>query len=58
MCDWVPLRANHAIHSQFLVILPIAEYEALLSRTSEDETTCLLLEPNENALLQLIESIR
>jgi len=34
------------------VILPIAEYEALLSRASEDETAYLLREPNGIILLQ------
>ncbi|HAO32072.1 MAG TPA: hypothetical protein DCQ84_03835 [Candidatus Competibacteraceae bacterium] len=40
------------------VILPIAEYEALLSRASEDETAYLLREPNGIILLQRIENIR
>lgn len=40
------------------VILPIADYEALLSRASEDETTYLLREPNGSALLKRIENIR
>lgn len=40
------------------VILPIAEYEALLSRAPEDETAYLLQEPNGSALLRRIENIR
>lgn len=40
------------------VILPIAEYEALLSRSSEEETAYLLREPNGSALLKRIENIR
>jgi len=40
------------------VILPIAEYEALLSRASGDETSFLLQEPNGSILLQRIENIR
>lgn len=40
------------------VILPIAEYEALLSRASEDETDYLLREPNGSILLKRIENIR
>lgn len=40
------------------VILPIAEYEALLSRASEDETAYLLREPNGSILLGAIEDIK
>ena len=41
------------------VILPIAEYEALLrAAASEDETAFLLREPNGSLLLQRIENIR
>ncbi|MBL8260141.1 MAG: type II toxin-antitoxin system prevent-host-death family antitoxin [Candidatus Competibacteraceae bacterium] len=40
------------------VILPIAEYEALLSRASEDETAYLLREPNGSLLLRAIDDIK
>lgn len=40
------------------VILPIAEYEALLKRASEDETAYLLREPNGSALLRAIDDIK
>ena len=40
------------------VILPIAEYEALLSRASEEETAYLLREPNGSILLRRIDNIR
>lgn len=40
------------------VVLPIAEYEALLSHVPEDETAYLLREPNGSALLRRIENIR
>lgn len=40
------------------VILPIAEYEALLSRSSEDETAYLLREPNGSVLLRAIDDIK
>ncbi|MBK8185497.1 MAG: hypothetical protein IPK63_22405 [Candidatus Competibacteraceae bacterium] len=40
------------------VILPIAEYEALLSRTSEDETAYLLRELNGSLLLRAIDDIK
>ena len=39
-------------------ILPIAEYEALLSAIPEDETAFLLREPNGSILLRRIENIR
>ncbi|CDH43231.1 MAG: hypothetical protein IPL59_07865 [Candidatus Competibacteraceae bacterium] len=40
------------------VILPIAEYEALLRYAPEDETTFLLREPNGSILLRRIEDIK
>ena len=40
------------------VILPIAEYEALLSRASEDETAYLLRELNGSLLLRAIDDIK
>ena len=40
------------------VILPIAEYEALLKRASEDETAYLLREPNGSVLLRAIDDIK
>lgn len=40
------------------VILPIAEYEALLRRASEEENAYLLREPNGSVLLKRIENIR
>ena len=41
------------------VILPIAEYEALLrAAASEDETTFLLREPNRSILLQRLDDFR
>lgn len=40
------------------MILPIAEYEALLKGASEDETAYLLREPHGSVLLQRIEDIR
>lgn len=40
------------------VILPVAEYEALLNYIPEDETAFLLREPNGSLLLQRIENIR
>lgn len=40
------------------VILPIAEYEALLNRASEDETAYLLREPNGSLLLRAIDDIK
>ena len=40
------------------VILPIAEYEALLKRASEDETSYLLREPNGSVLLRAIDDIK
>lgn len=39
-------------------VLPIAEYEALLSAIPEDETELLLREPNGSILLRRIENIR
>ncbi|MFO1420396.1 MAG: hypothetical protein U1F59_05590 [Candidatus Competibacteraceae bacterium] len=41
------------------MILPIAEYEALLrAAASEDETTFLLREPNRSILLQRLDDYR
>lgn len=40
------------------MILPTAEYEALLSRFSEGETAYLLREPNGSVLLKRIKNIR
>lgn len=40
------------------VILPIAEYEVLLNRASEDETAYLLGEPNGTLLLRAIDDIK
>ncbi len=40
------------------VILPIAEYETLLSRSSEDETAYLLREPNRSVLLRAYPNIK
>ena len=40
------------------MILPIAEYEALLRRASEEENAYLLREPNGSVLLKRIENIR
>lgn len=40
------------------VILPIAGYEALLRRASEDETAYLLREPNGSVLLHAIDDIK
>ena len=40
------------------VILPIAEYEALLKRASEDETSYLLREQNGSVLLRAIDDIK
>lgn len=39
------------------VVLPIAEYEALLSHVPEDETAYLLQEPNGSILLRAIDDI-
>jgi len=44
---------------QISVILPIAEYEALLrAAASEDETAFLLREPNGSILLQRLDDYR
>ncbi|MDS4020594.1 MAG: hypothetical protein RKR03_08805 [Candidatus Competibacter sp.] len=40
------------------VVLPIAEYEALLSHVPEDETAYLLREPNGSILLRAIDDIK
>lgn len=40
------------------VVIPIAEYEALLRYVPDDETAFLLREPNGSILLQRIENIR
>ncbi len=40
------------------VILPIAEYEALLRHVPDDETNFLLQEPNGSILLRRIQDIR
>lgn len=39
------------------VVLPVAEYEALLNHLSDDETAFLLREPNGSLLLQRIANI-
>lgn len=48
----------NSVGERVSVVLPIAEYEALLSYIPEDETAYLLREPNGNVLLQRIENIR
>lgn len=48
----------NSVGERISVILPIAEYEALLNRASEDETAYLLREPNGSILLRVIEDIK
>ncbi len=48
----------HSSGERVSVILPTAEYEALLSRFSEGETAYLLREPNGSVLLKRIKNIR
>lgn len=48
----------NSVGERVSVVLPIAEYEALLSYIPEDETAYLLREPNGSVLLQRIENIR
>ena len=40
------------------VLLPVAEYEAILRYVPEDETAFLMREPNGSILLQRIEDYR
>jgi len=48
----------NSVGERVSAVLPIAEYEALLSVIPEDETAFLLREPNGSILLRRIENIR